>query len=151
MITRVSRARRSPMAKRCSQFVIDPDLALSACNCRSVCPDAAGAMNPRAAQVWDICLAGQACRMPLMPMTAARLRVRAELGLPVQVRPVDRGTCQILMGAVNGRALCLSRVVWQARLDEAQQVGPASDRGACLVLSGRAGRGGVAERSVRFR
>ena len=36
------------------------------------------------------------------------------------------------MGAPVGGALCPSREVWQARVDEAQQVGPASDRRAVL-------------------
>ena len=68
----------------------------------------------------------------LMPMTAARFGVRAELGRRSSRRSrsdlLTGGTCWILRGApIRGRCARRARV-WQARVDEAQQVGPASDR-----------------------
>jgi hypothetical protein len=78
--------------------------------------------------------------------------VRAELAHGSESTCRPRRTCGILLAVQPIRAsLCPSREVWQGRVDEAQQVGSASDRRARPFLSGREGGGDVAEHGVRLR
>jgi len=78
--------------------------------------------------------------------------VRAELGHGSESTCRPRRTLRDTTGSASLRAsLCPSREVWQGRVDEAQQIGSASDRRARPFLSGREGGGGVAEHGVRLR